>query len=447
MNLSQIRTALDHAAVRPAKRLGQNFLHDQNLARWIVRQAKISSEDFVLEIGPGLGALTGEILQSGARLLALEKDARLVNFLRERFRHPRFELRNADALELDRRFLFAERNVKIIGNLPYYVASQLLIRYLDFPNSISLALFMLQDEMARRLSAEPGIADYGALTLRLQLHHHVEYLRKIARTVFFPRPEVASAIVRFTPRDEKQVGIFDQKMFRNLVKIGFSQRRKQLRKLLANHVAAWENISQRIGAPVTARAEELSREQWVALANLIASGEEKIAPRSSAERFPVVDENDRQIGIASRPEVHENNFRHRAVHVFIFNQAGELLLQKRSAWKDRHPLLWDSSAAGHVEANEEYAAAAIRELQEELGFSARLTRVGKLPASENTGQEFIVVFQGQYDGPFSCPSDEISAIEFFPTEIVEKWLATKPEDFAPGFLECWKLVRQQQCLH
>ena len=441
MNLSQIRIALDHAAVRPAKRLGQNFLHDQNLARWIVRQAKISSEDFVVEIGAGLGALTAEILQTGARLLALEKDARLANFLRERFRDPRFELRNADALEFDRRFLFAERNVKIIGNLPYYIASQLLVRYVDFPSPISLGLFMLQDEMARRLSAEPGIADYGALTLRLQLHHHVEYLRKIPRTVFFPRPEVDSAIVCFTPRDEKQVGIFDQKVFRTIVKLGFSQRRKQLRKLLASQIADWENISQRIGAPVAARAEELSREQWVALTNLIALGEEKIALRPAAERFPVVDENDRQIGIASRTEVHENNFRHRAVHVLIFNHAGELLLQKRSAWKDRHPLLWDSSAAGHVEANEDYDGAAIRELNEELGFTTRLTRLGKLPASENTGQEFIMVFQGQYDGPFTFPYDEISAIAFFPTETVEKWIATKPEDFAPAFHECWELAR------
>jgi Dimethyladenosine transferase (rRNA methylation) len=101
MNLSQIRVALDDAGVRPAKKLGQNFLHDQNLARWIVEQAQISRDDFVLEIGPGLGALTSEILKRGARLLALEKDARLANFLREKFRDPRFELHHGDALDFD----------------------------------------------------------------------------------------------------------------------------------------------------------------------------------------------------------------------------------------------------------------------------------------------------------------------------------------------------------
>jgi 16S rRNA A1518/A1519 N6-dimethyltransferase RsmA/KsgA/DIM1 with predicted DNA glycosylase/AP lyase activity len=113
-------------------------------------------------------------------------------------------------------------------------------------------------------------ADYGALTLRLQLHHRVEYLRKIPRTVFVPQPEVASAIVRFTPRDERQIGISDYKFFREIVKHGFSQRRKQLRNLLAADVGNWEDIASKIRAPLTARAEELSREQWIELANLIA---------------------------------------------------------------------------------------------------------------------------------------------------------------------------------
>src|SRR5438093_5359208 len=112
MNLSQIRAALDSAGVRPAKKLGQNFLHDQNLARWIVQQGQISAEDFVLEIGPGLGALSREILRRGARLLALEKDARLVHFLREEFSDSKCEICHCDALNFDTRILFAERNVK-----------------------------------------------------------------------------------------------------------------------------------------------------------------------------------------------------------------------------------------------------------------------------------------------------------------------------------------------
>ena len=441
VKLSQIRTALAQTGVRPAKKLGQNFLHDQNLARWIVQQAQISAKDFVLEIGPGLGALSREILRRGARLLALEKDARLADFLREEFSDSKFEVCHCDALNFDTRILCAERNVKVIGNLPYYVASQLLLHFVNFPSRISLGLFMLQDEMARRLSAKPRTADYGALTLRLQLHHHVEYLRKIPRTVFVPQPEVASAIVRFTPRDEKQVGISDYKFFRDIVKRGFSQRRKQLRNLLAPDVGSWEDVARKIRAPLTARAEELSREQWIELANLIVPHVGKPAVQESPERFPIVDENDREIGTASRPEVHENNFRHRAVHILIFNGTRELLLQKRSPWKDRHPVLWDSSAAGHVEANEQYDETAARELDEELGVTAQLRPIGKLPASEKTGQEFITVYCGEHNGPFRYPSEEISAIEFFPVDIVEQWVANKPEDFAPGFLESWRLFK------
>jgi 16S rRNA (adenine1518-N6/adenine1519-N6)-dimethyltransferase len=441
MNLSQIRIALLHAGVRPAKKLGQNFLHDQNLARWIVEQAKINADDFVVEIGPGLGALTREILQRGARLLALEKDRRLVDFLHEKFSDAQFEIRHCDALEFDTRILFAERNVKVIGNLPYYVASQLLLHFIDFPGCISLGLFMLQDEMARRLCAKPRTPDYGALTLRLQTHHHVEYLRKIPRSVFVPQPEVASAIVRFTPRDETEIGIFDEKVFRDLVKRGFSQRRKQLRNLLATESNNWENAAKEIHIPLTARAEELSREQWIALANLITPGDRKAAAQVAPEWFPVVDENDREIGAASRREIHENNLRHRAVHILIFNKTGELLLQKRSPWKDRHPLLWDSSAAGHVEANEQYDETAARELDEELGVAPQLRPIGKLPASEKTGQEFITVYQGEHEGPFCYPWDEISAVEFFPVELVDRWIANKCEDFAPGFLECWRLFQ------
>src|SRR5437773_7081068 len=106
MNLSQIRAALDSAGVRPAKKLGQNFLHDQNLARWIVQQAQLSAADFVLEIGPGLGAITEPALATGARILAIEKDARLADFLRQRFAGSQLEVLHGDALEFDVRQLF-----------------------------------------------------------------------------------------------------------------------------------------------------------------------------------------------------------------------------------------------------------------------------------------------------------------------------------------------------
>ena len=443
MNLSQIRAALEEARVRPVKTLGQNFLHDRNLSRWIITQAEVKPDDFVLEIGPGLGALTEQILSRGARVIAIEKDARLVEFLRRKFRSSRFEACHADALKFDTRVLFAERNVKLLGNLPYYIASQLLVRFVDYPTAISLALLMLQDEMARRITANPTSTDYGALTLRMQLHHHVEYLRKIPNTVFFPQPEVSSAVVRIAPRSPGEVNVFDLAMFRRIVRLGFSQRRKQLRKLLRDCVGEWETAAEKIGVPLSARAEELSLDQWIALANFITPNNEKALAVLPEERFPVVDEHDRKIGEAYRSEVHENNLRHRAVHVLIFSQKGELLLQKRSPWKDRHPSLWDSSAAGHVSADEEYDATARRELAEELGVETDLNRVAKIQASERTGQEFIWLYCGQSEGPFHFPREEIDAVQFFPIEVVDKWNAQKPEEFAPGFRECWAIWREK----
>jgi 16S rRNA (adenine1518-N6/adenine1519-N6)-dimethyltransferase len=163
-----------------------------------------------------------------------------------------------------------------------------------------------------------------------------------------------------------------------------------------------------------------------------------MADPAASERFPVVDEQDRVLGDAPRAEVHGDNLRHRAVHILVFNRSGELFLQKRARSKDRHPLLWDTSAAGHVEAGEEYDLAARRELQEELGVAADLTRVAKLPASEKTGQEFIWLYRAEHDGPFELARSEIEHGEFFPVDVVSSWVKARPGDFAPGFLECWK---------
>jgi 16S rRNA (adenine1518-N6/adenine1519-N6)-dimethyltransferase len=339
------------------------------------------------------------------------------------------------------RRLFAERRVKLIGNLPYYIASQLLLKFAKYPSPISLWLLMLQKEMARRISASPGSSDYGALSLVLQLHYQVEYLRTVPATVFVPEPDVDSAFVRIAPRAADELPPHDSETFLRIVRRGFSQRRKQLRNLLRAEIPNWDEASAAIGFDPRARAEELGLEQWIALSNRVQSEAETTGAQAAAERFQVVDENDHAIGDAPRGEVHGNNLRHRAVHVFIFNRQGELFLQKRSAWKDRHPLLWDSSAAGHVDAGEDYDKTASRELEEELGVRAELTRVAKLPCSEKTGWEFIWLYRGEHEGPFHLARTEIEYGEFFPVEVVERWVTARPDEFASGFLECWKAFR------
>jgi 16S rRNA (adenine1518-N6/adenine1519-N6)-dimethyltransferase len=437
MKLSEIDATLREIRVSPVKTLGQNFLHDRNLARWIVEKAALTPEDYVVEIGPGLGALTEFILASGAPVLAIEKDRRLADFLRRHFTSERFEVLHADALDYDVRRLFAQPRVKVLGNLPYYISSQLLLKFTRHPSPISLWLFMLQKEMARRISAAPGTSDYGALTLIVQLRYRVEYLRTVPSSVFLPQPDVDSAFVRLAPRKPDELPHHDAETFFRIVRSGFSQRRKQLRNLLREAIPDWAGASQAIGFDPRARAEELTLKQWIALSNLASSGAVPAEISVASERFPVVDEQDRVLGDAPRDEVHGNNLRHRAVHIFIFNALGELFLQKRSRWKDRHPRLWDSSAAGHVNAGEEYDAAANRELEEELGIRAELKRVAKLGATEQTGQEFIGLYHGRHDGPFKLPAAEIEHGEFFPTDVVAGWLQARPADFAPGFVECW----------
>jgi 16S rRNA (adenine1518-N6/adenine1519-N6)-dimethyltransferase len=445
MKLSDIRATLQQIHVSPVKTLGQNFLHDQNVARWIVDQAQVTSDDYVLEIGPGLGALTRLLLEKGARVLAIEKDTRLANFLRKRFSHERLEILNVDALKFDARILFSHRRVKLLGNLPYNISSALLLKFLAYPSPISLWLFTLQKEMAMRLSAQPSTHDYGALTLRIQLRNHVKNLRTLPATVFFPRPEVDSAVVQILPRDPRELPPHDEELVAKLIRRGFSQRRKQLRKLLRERVDDWDTLARHLNIDPKARAEELSLLQWIALANFIAPPPCPDMRLANNERFPVVDKNDRILRDASRSEVHANNLRHRAVHILIFNPAGEVYLQQRSRWKDRHPLKWDSSAAGHVVAAESYDETARREMEEELGISVSLERISKLPASEHTDWEFIWLYRGEVVGNFSPNRREIETGAFFPETVIDGWVAARPEDFAPGFIECWKVYRQKNC--
>jgi 16S rRNA (adenine1518-N6/adenine1519-N6)-dimethyltransferase len=300
---------------------------------------------------------------------------------------------------------------------------------------------MLQKEVAARLSAAPRSKDYGILTLIVQLQYQVEYLRTVPASVFLPKPEVDSAFVRLIPRSPNELPDHDREFLVSLVRRGFSQRRKQLGKLLKGKVADWPCVANEIGLPLTARAEELSLQQWIALCNFIHPATSRTAGTDPAEQFAVVDEMDRVIGSAPRSEVHGNNLRHRAVHIFLFNRAGELLLQKRSPWKDRHPNRWDSSAAGHVGAGEEYDRTAARELSEELGVATDLTRVVHLPASPKTGEEFIWLYRGEHEGPFAPARGEIDAVQFFAPEAVAAWVEQRPGDFAPGFLECWARYR------
>jgi len=435
----EIREVLDQAGVLPSKQLGQNFLIDPNMSRWIVSQLEITPEDAVVEVGPGAASLTEHLVGKVRRLILIEFDARLAAALKARFADdPTVEVHHADGAKFDGRTLFKHRPLKFLGNLPYSSGGAIMKNLLGRPNPFDRAVIMLQKEVIDRLAAEAGDDDYGILSLRMQANWEVKPLRTVPPDAFYPQPKIDSSVAVLTPR----VGglpVYDYRLFDELVRRGFSQRRKQLKKQLPDG-PAWEETTTALGVPVTVRAEELSLAQWVDLTRAYDPHPLKDVAQKAGEIFDVVDENDEVTGTATRAEVHANRLVHRAVHVFVFNKRGDLLLQKRSMLKDLCPGLWDSSVSGHLDSGESYEAAAMRELGEEMGIivSGPPEEIARITPREQTGWEHVRLYRENHDGAVKFPAAEVDSAIAFPVAEVAAWVERNPSDFAPGFLECWE---------
>lgn len=439
MTLSEIQLRLGDLETAPTRSLGQNFLHDQNLARSIVAALDIRPGDHIVEIGPGLGALTEFLAGPDVRLTLLEKDGKLAAHLREKFSGPAVRVVHGDALDFDLRELWGQGPVKFIGNLPYYVSTPLIAKFTSALSPASRLVLTLQLELAQRLNAAPRTKEYGAMTVCVNRRWKATMLRKLPGSVFYPAPKVDSAVIALDRRAAADVCELDEKAFESLVRRGFSERRKQLRNRLPELKPRWPELAAALDVPETVRAEELSLAQWEALTRLTR----RAKAQSGDEMFDVVDESDAVVRAASRRDVHVNNWLHRAVHMILSNGRGEILLQRRSLWKDRNPGLWDSSAAGHVDSGESYAAAALRELAEELGVEPPpLTRIGKLAPCPATGWEFIEVFTGSHEGPFFPAPLELETTAFFPLQQVADWARRSPDDFSPVFLLCLAMLEK-----
>jgi 16S rRNA (adenine1518-N6/adenine1519-N6)-dimethyltransferase len=289
MKLSEMRELLATRGIHLTKSLGQNFLHDGNQLRRIVKAAELAQRDKVLEIGPGLGPLTELLLENTGEVLAIEKDARLVDFLREWFgarsiapqvpdggihvgQCSAFQLIHDDALDFLRREPRDWHDWKLVANLPYSVASPILVELAQTSQRPERMVATLQLEVARRLMAGAGDEDYGVLTLLVQLDYEPREWFKIPAGCFFPAPDVDSACVVLTRRAQPLLPESRRANFVNIVKRAFSQRRKMALKLLKRD---WpeqklKQVFQQLCILPQERAEKLSLEQFVQLTRLLA---------------------------------------------------------------------------------------------------------------------------------------------------------------------------------
>jgi len=264
---------------RPRKRWGQNFLIDHNIARKMVSSAELSPKDIVLEIGAGKGILTDKIASQVKKVIAIEIDKKLCNFLREELKdYKNVEIIEGDFLKLDiSRFFVSglKSSLKVIANLPYYITSPIITKLINM-KGWSETILMLQKEVGERIAASPGGKDYGALTILVQYHCRAEKLFNVSRNVFRPKPEVDSVVIRLKLLRRPRIRVKDEKLFFEIVRGAFSQRRKKLSNSISNVLKIdkylLEGLLERLEISPARRPETLSIEEFAKISNCLKTG-------------------------------------------------------------------------------------------------------------------------------------------------------------------------------
>lgn len=260
------------------KAFGQNFLCDEHYVESIVDAAQITKDDVVIEIGPGIGTLTQLMCERAKHVIAIEIDKKLVPILSETLGgFDNFTLVNEDVLKADIKGIISQysplRAVKVVSNLPYYITTPVIMRFLEEDIEFSSMVLMLQLEVANRLSAQHGNKDYGVVSVMLQCAYDIELMFKVPASVFVPRPQVNSGVIRLTPK-QKRLTACDNKLFQAIVKGAFAQRRKTLLNSLSS-VPALCNLNKdkitdvlnSLNIKPTDRCENLTIEQFIAISN------------------------------------------------------------------------------------------------------------------------------------------------------------------------------------
>lgn len=274
---------LNHFRLQAKKKFGQNFLIDAHVIEKILRAADITKEDTVLEIGPGIGTLTQYLCEQAGRVIAVELDTALIPILKNEtlVSYDNYSLIQGDILKLDLHALLAAeaagRPVKVVANLPYYITTPILMRFLEEQVPVHSLTVMVQKEVADRMTAAPGTKEYGALSLSVRYYAEPYLAANVPQNCFIPRPTVGSAVIVLTRRTTPPVSVADERLLFLLIRAAFQQRRKTLQNALTNSMELpfeKEQILRAMeaaGLALQVRGETLSLSEFATLANALTA--------------------------------------------------------------------------------------------------------------------------------------------------------------------------------
>lgn len=273
MNLQdETNFILKKYGLRANKKLGQNFLINEEIINEIVEKADVKKNDVIIEIGPGLGSLTAKLLENAKKVIAIELDPNMSKILKERFSlYDNFELIENDVLKVNLQAIISEyESVKVVANLPYYITTPIIMKLLEDKLKLKSITVMVQKEVGERFCAKPNSKEYGAITISINYYTKPEIIIDVPKDNFEPMPEVDSCVIKLDVRNVPPVELKNEKEFFNLIKAGFSQRRKTINNSLASMGISKEkikNVLEKLGIDSKLRAENLTMEQFADISN------------------------------------------------------------------------------------------------------------------------------------------------------------------------------------